>query len=162
SWKIVPALVCGNTVVFKPATLTPLSALNFVKSLEEAGRPPGVVKLVTGGGEEVGSALLVSDDVRVVSFTGSTDVGRTVSERTAPSFKKVHLEMGGKNVVMIMDDANLDLAVDGCVWGGFGTTGQRCTAASRVVVHEKVYRAFVDRFVARTKALKVGDGLDPQ
>src|SRR6202171_1919484 len=162
SWKIVPALVCGNTVVFKPATLSPLSALNFVEILEEAGVPPGVVNLVTGGGEAVGSALLVSDDVRVVSFTGSTDVGRMVSEKTAPSFKKVHLEMGGKNVVMIMDDANLDLAIDGCVWGGFGTTGQRCTAASRIVVHERVYRAFVDRFVARAKALKVGDGLDPK
>jgi aldehyde dehydrogenase (NAD+) len=161
SWKIVPALVCGNTVVFKPATLTPLSAINFVKILEEAGVPAGVVNLVTGGGEEVGSALLVSDDVRIVSFTGSTDVGRTVAVRTAPSFKKVHLEMGGKNVVMVLDDANLDLAIDGCIWGGFGTTGQRCTAASRVVVHEKVYRQFVDRFVARAKALRVGNGLDP-
>jgi alpha-ketoglutaric semialdehyde dehydrogenase len=161
SWKIIPALVCGNTVVFKPATLTPLSALNFVKILEEAGIPRGVVNLVTGGGGEVGNALLVSDDVRVVSFTGSTDVGRTVSEAAAPSFKKVHLEMGGKNVVMVMDDANVELAVDGCVWGGFGTTGQRCTAASRVVVHEKVYRPFLDAFVARTRALRVGDGLDP-
>jgi alpha-ketoglutaric semialdehyde dehydrogenase len=161
SWKIIPALVCGNTVVFKPATLTPLSALNFVRILEEAGVPPGVVNLVTGGGGEVGNALLVSDDVRIVSFTGSTDVGRTVSEKAAPAFKKVHLEMGGKNVVMIMDDANLELAVEGCLWGGFGTTGQRCTAASRVVVHEKVYQAFLDAFVARAKALRVGDGLDP-
>jgi aldehyde dehydrogenase (NAD+) len=99
--------------------------------------------------------------VRVVSFTGSTAVGRTVSERAAPDFKKVHLEMGGKNVVMIMDDADLELAVDGCVWGGFGTTGQRCTAASRVVVHQSVYRKFVDRFVARARALRIGDGLDP-
>src|SRR5215813_8234655 len=160
SWKITPALVCGNTVVFKPATLTPLSALHFVKILEEAGIPPGVVNLVTGGGSDVGNALLVNDDVRIVSFTGSTDVGRTVSEKAAPSFKKVHLEMGGKNVIIVMDDANLDLAVEGCVWGGFGTSGQRCTAASRVVVHEKVYRAFVDRFVARARALRVGDGLD--
>ena len=162
SWKIIPALVCGNTVVFKPATLTPLSALNFVKILEEVGVPPGVVNLVTGGGEEVGNALLVNDDIRVVSFTGSTDVGRTVSEKAAPSFKKVHLEMGGKNVIMVMDDANLELAVEGCLWGGFGTTGQRCTAASRVVVHEKVYRQFLDRFVARARALRVGDGLDPK
>jgi acyl-CoA reductase-like NAD-dependent aldehyde dehydrogenase len=161
SWKIIPALVCGNTVVFKPATLTPLSALNFVRILEEAGVPPGVVNLVTGGGGEVGNALLVSDDVRIVSFTGSTDVGRTVSEKAAPAFKKVHLEMGGKNVVMIMDDANLELAVEGCLWGGFGTTGQRCTAASRVVVHEQVYQAFLDAFVARANALRVGDGLDP-
>jgi len=162
SWKIIPALVCGNTVVFKPATLTPLSALNFVKILEEAGIPPGVVNLVTGGGGEVGNTLLVSDDVRIVSFTGSTDVGRTVSEQAAPSFKKVHLEMGGKNVIMVMDDANLDLAIEGCVWGGFGTSGQRCTAASRVVVHEKVYKTFLDRFVARVRALRVGDGLAPE
>ena len=162
SWKIIPALVCGNTVVFKPATLTPLSALNFVKILQEAGVPSGVINLVTGAGDEVGRALLASDAVRVVSFTGSTAVGKTVAEAAAPSFKKVHLEMGGKNVIMIMEDANLDLAVDGCLWGGFGTTGQRCTAASRVVVHEKVYRPFLDRFVARARALVVGDGLDPK
>jgi acyl-CoA reductase-like NAD-dependent aldehyde dehydrogenase len=162
SWKIIPALVCGNTVVFKPATLTPLSALNFVKILEEAGVPPGVVNLVTGGGDEVGSAMLTDGRVRVVSFTGSTEVGRMVSEKAAPSFKKVHLEMGGKNVIMVMDDANLELAVDGCLWGGFGTTGQRCTAASRVVVHEKVYKPFLDRFVSRASQLRVGDGLDPK
>jgi alpha-ketoglutaric semialdehyde dehydrogenase len=161
SWKIIPALVCGNTVVFKPATLTPLSAINFVKILEEAGIPRGVVNLVTGGGGEVGNALLISDTVRVVSFTGSTDVGRTVSEHAAPSFKKVHLEMGGKNVVMVMEDANLELAVEGCLWGGFGTTGQRCTAASRVVVHENVYEPFLEAFVARARDLRVGDGLRP-
>jgi len=160
SWKIIPALVCGNTVVFKPATLTPLSALNFVRILEEAGIPPGVVNLVTGGGADVGNALLVNDAVRIVSFTGSTEVGRTVSGQASPSFKKVHLEMGGKNVIMIMDDANLELAVEGCLWGGFGTSGQRCTAASRVVVHEKVYPQFLEQFVARAKALRVGDGLD--
>ena len=162
SWKTIPALVCGNTVVFKPATLTPLSAVNFVKILEEAGVPPGVVNLVMGGGDDVGNAMTTAADVRVVSFTGSTAVGRIVSERAAPSFKKVHLEMGGKNVILVMDDANLDLAVDGCLWGGFGTTGQRCTAASRVVVHEKVYREFLERFVARARSLRVGDGLDPE
>jgi aldehyde dehydrogenase (NAD+) len=162
SWKIIPALVCGNTVVFKPATLTPLSALNFVRILEEAGIPPGVVNLVTGGGADVGNALLVSDAVRIVSFTGSTEVGRTVSGQASPSFKKVHLEMGGKNVIMIMEDANLELAVEGCLWGGFGTSGQRCTAASRVVVHERVYRSFLEQFVARASALRVGDGLDPK
>jgi aldehyde dehydrogenase (NAD+) len=161
SWKIIPALVCGNTVVFKPATLTPLSAVNFVGVLEEAGLPRGVLNLVTGGGDDVGTAMVTHRDVRVVSFTGSTAVGRIVSEGAAPDFKKVHLEMGGKNVVMVMDDADLELAVDGCVWGGFGTTGQRCTAASRVVVHEAVYRKFVDRFVARAQALRVGDGLNP-
>ena len=161
SWKVVPALVCGNTVVLKPASLTPLSALNFVKILGEAGIPPGVVNLVTGPGAGAGEALLVSDQVRVVSFTGSTEVGRTVSQLAAPSFKKTHLEMGGKNVIMIMEDANIELAVEGCLWGGFGTSGQRCTAASRVVVHEKVYRSFLDRFVAGARGLRVGDGLDP-
>jgi aldehyde dehydrogenase (NAD+) len=160
SWKIIPALVCGNTVVFKPATLTPLSAVHFVKILEEAGVPPGVVNLVTGGGASVGETLLSHPDVRVVSFTGSTDVGRVVSQKTASSFKKVHLEMGGKNVIMIMEDANLELAVEGCLWGGFGTTGQRCTAASRVVVHHDVYATFLDQFVARARALRIGDGLN--
>jgi len=160
SWKIVPALVCGNTVVFKPSSNTPLSAVNFVKVLIEAGIPRGVVNMVTGDAD-VGTAMTTDPRVDVVSFTGSTAVGRIVNQAAAPTFKKVHLEMGGKNVVMIMDDADLELAVDGCLWGGFGTTGQRCTAASRVVVHEKVYRTFVDAFVARAKALVVGDGLDP-
>jgi alpha-ketoglutaric semialdehyde dehydrogenase len=115
--------------------------------------------MVTGDGTEVGTPLSTHDAVRVVSFTGSTHVGRIVNQAAAPGFKKVHLEMGGKNVIMIMDDANLELAVDGCLWGGFGTTGQRCTAASRVVVHEKVYQAFVEQFVTRAKSLVVGDGL---
>ena len=160
SWKITPALVCGNTVVFKPASQTPLSAVNFVKILEEAGIPRGVVNMVTGDGGEVGTPLTTSEVVRVVSFTGSTHVGRIVNQAAAPTFKKVHLEMGGKNVIMIMDDADLELAVDGCLWGGFGTSGQRCTAASRVVVHEKVHDRFVEQFVARAKSLVVGDGLD--
>jgi len=157
SWKIIPALVCGNTVVFKPSSLTPLSAVNFVKVLEEAGVPPGVVNMVTGG-PDVGEVMCKHDAVRVVSFTGSTAVGRIVNENAAPTFKKVHLEMGGKNIVMIMDDAQLELAVEGCVWGGFGTTGQRCTAASRVVVHERVYDEFLHEFSRRVKALRVGDG----
>jgi aldehyde dehydrogenase (NAD+) len=159
SWKIIPALVCGNTVVFKPASQTPLSAVNFVKVLEDAGIPRGVVNLVTGDGREVGTPLSTHPAVRVISFTGSTDVGRIVNQAAAPTFKKVHLEMGGKNVIMIMEDADLELAVDGCLWGGFGTTGQRCTAASRVVVHEKVHDRFVEQFVARARALVVGDGL---
>jgi aldehyde dehydrogenase (NAD+) len=159
SWKIIPALVCGNTVVFKPASQTPLSAVNFVKVLEDAGIPKGVVNMVTGDGDEVGTPLTTHESVRVVSFTGSTHVGRIVNQAAAPGFKKVHLEMGGKNVIMIMEDADLELAVDGCLWGGFGTTGQRCTAASRIVVHENVHDAFVSRFVARTKSLVVGDGL---
>ncbi|HVD93166.1 MAG TPA: aldehyde dehydrogenase family protein [Vicinamibacterales bacterium] len=162
SWKIIPALVCGNTVVFKPSSMTPLSALNFVNVLIDAGVPPGVVNMITGDGPEVGTPMTTDPAVRIVSFTGSTNVGRIVSQASAPTFKKVHLEMGGKNVIMIMDDADLELAVDGCLWGGFGTSGQRCTAASRVVVHEKLYGKFVDEFVARAKALVVGDGLDPK
>ena len=159
SWKIVPALVCGNTVVFKPASQTPLSAINFVKVLEDAGIPRGVVNMVTGDGGAVGTPLTTHESVRVVSFTGSTDVGRIVNQAAAPTFKKVHLEMGGKNVIIIMEDADLELAVDGCLWGGFGTTGQRCTAASRVVVHEKVYDRFASEFVERARSLVVGDGL---
>jgi aldehyde dehydrogenase (NAD+) len=159
SWKIIPALVCGNTVVFKPASQTPLSAINFVKVLEDAGIPRGVVNLVTGDGRQVGTPLSTHPSVRVISFTGSTEVGRIVNQAAAPTFKKVHLEMGGKNVIMVMEDADLELAVDGCLWGGFGTTGQRCTAASRVVVHERVHDAFVTQFVARARSLVVGDGL---
>ncbi len=162
SWKTMPALVLGNTVVIKPATDTPLSVVNMIKVLEEAGLPKGVVNMVTGGGAGVGAPLMKHPDVGVVSFTGSTTVGRLVSEACAPAFKHCHLEMGGKNIIMVMDDARLDLAVDGAVWGGFGTTGQRCTAASRVAVHKKVYAEFVERFAARTKALRVGNGLDPK
>jgi aldehyde dehydrogenase (NAD+) len=139
--------------------LTPLSAVNFVQVLEEAGVPKGVVNLVTGG-PDVGTLLSQHDDVRVVSFTGSTAVGRTVNQNAAGGFKKVHLEMGGKNIIMIMADADLELAVEGCVWGGFGTTGQRCTAASRVVVHEQVYDTFLEAFTRRVRALRVGNGLD--
>ncbi len=159
SWKIIPALVCGNTVVLKPSELTPLSSINFVKVLEEAGVPAGVVNLVTGG-PAVGEALTTHRDVAVVSFTGSTAVGKLVNQNAAPFFKKVHLEMGGKNAIMIMDDANLDLALEGALWGGFGTTGQRCTAASRVIVHEKVHDQFVAGFIKRASSLRVGDGLD--
>ena len=161
SWKILPALVCGNTVVFKPAEEAPASAVNFVQALGDAGLPPGVLNLVLGDGPGAGAPLLAHPDVSVISFTGSTETGRLVNQACAPTFKKVHLEMGGKNVILVMDDANLELAVDGALWGGFGTTGQRCTAASRVVVHEKVYRKFLDAFVARAKTLRVGDGLDP-
>ncbi len=161
SWKIMPALICGNAVVIKPATDTPLSTYNLVQTLAEAGVPRGVVNLVTGSGPEVGAALLSHDDVRVVSFTGSTEVGRKVAEACAGTFKHACLEMGGKNIIMVMEDANLDLAVDGAIWGGFGTTGQRCTASSRIAVHKDVYREFVEKYVARARALKVGNGLDP-
>src|SRR5260370_241241 len=160
SWKIMPALISGNTVVIKPAQDTPLSVYNLVQVLTEAGVPRGVVNLVSGSGSTVGSAITGNRDVPVVSFTGSTGVGRVISQACAPEFKHCSLEMGGKNIIIVMDDANLDLAVDGAVWGGFGTTGQRCTAASRVAVHKSVYKDFVDRFVERVKALKVGNGLD--
>ncbi len=161
SWKIMPALVCGNTVVIKPAEDTPLSSVNLIKVLEEAGIPRGVVNMVTGDGPGCGAPLVRHDGVSVVSFTGSTEVGRVVAEACAPTFKHLHLEMGGKNVLMVMEDGDIDLAVDGAVWGGFGTTGQRCTAASRVVVHKKVAREFTEKFVSRVRRLKVGDGLDP-
>lgn len=161
SWKIMPALICGNTVVVKPASDTPLSAYNLVQILSEAGVPRGVVNILTGSGWKMGSPLMKHPKVSVVSFTGSTEIGRNVSEACAPDFKHCQLEMGGKNIIVVMDDANLDLAVDGAIWGGFGTTGQRCTAASRVAVHKKVYKEFVERFAARAKALKVGDGIDP-
>jgi alpha-ketoglutaric semialdehyde dehydrogenase len=160
SWKILPALVCGNTVVFKPAEEAPHSAVNFVQALNDAGLPKGVLNLVLGDGPTTGAPLLAHPDVRVISFTGSTETGRLVNQACAPTFKKVHLEMGGKNVIIVMDDANLDLAVDGALWGGFGTTGQRCTAASRVVVHESVHKRFVEAFVARARQLRVGDGLE--
>jgi aldehyde dehydrogenase (NAD+) len=162
SWKMMPALILGNTVVIKPATDTPLSVVNLLRVLEQAGLPKGVVNMVSGSGSNVGSPLMSHPDVPIVSFTGSTEIGRKVSEACAPGFKHCHLEMGGKNVIMVMDDARLDLAVEGALWGGFGTTGQRCTAASRVVVHEKVYREFLGLFVAGAKGLRVGNGLDPR
>jgi acyl-CoA reductase-like NAD-dependent aldehyde dehydrogenase len=160
SWKMMPALISGNTVVLKPAEDTPLSSYHLVQVLSEAGLPEGVVNLVSGNGPDAGAPLAQNENVPVVSFTGSTAVGRVIAEVCAPTFKHCSLEMGGKNIILVMDDANLDLAVDGAVWGGFGTTGQRCTAASRVAVHKSVYNEFVSRFVDRVKSLKVGDGLD--
>jgi acyl-CoA reductase-like NAD-dependent aldehyde dehydrogenase len=160
SWKMVPALVAGNTVVIKPATDTPLSVYNYVKIMEEEGLPRGVVNIVTGSGSAVGVPLMSHKDVAVISFTGSTAVGRQVSQACASDFRGCHLEMGGKNCILIMDDADIDLAVEGAVWGAFGTTGQRCTASSRLIVHKAVIKEFTDRLVARAKALKVGNGLD--
>ncbi len=162
SWKIAPALVMGNTVVLKPAEDTPYSSYNFVQVLAEAGLPRGVVNIVNGTGPEAGAPLVHHPDTHLVSFTGSTEVGRIISEACAPTFKKCHLEMGGKNIIIVMDDANLDLALDGVLWGAFGTTGQRCTAASRIAVHKKVYGEFTAKLAERAKALRVGDGLDPK
>ncbi len=161
SWKTMPGLICGNTIVIKPAQDTPLSTHSMVQILTEAGLPRGVVNVVYGKGSVAGAPMVRHPDVKLVSFTGSGEVGRMVNEACAPSFKSCHLEMGGKNIILVMDDANLDLAVDGAVWGGFGTSGQRCTAASRVGVHKKIYKEFTEKFVARVKKLKVGEGLDP-
>jgi acyl-CoA reductase-like NAD-dependent aldehyde dehydrogenase len=160
SWKITPALVCGNTVVIKPAEDTPLSTYNLVQALGEAGLPRGVVNIVMGEGPSAGAPIASHPDVDLVSFTGSSEVGRIVSQACAPSFKKCTLEMGGKNIIVVMDDANIDIAVDGAVWGGFGTSGQRCTAASRVAVQKKVYGEFMRKFSERVQKLRVGDGLD--
>ncbi len=158
SWKIVPALVCGNTVVFKPAEDTPLLGERFVELLTEAGVPEGVVNVVHGFGEEVGVAIVEHPDVPVVSFTGSRETGVEVMRRAAPTLKHLHLELGGKNAIIVMDDADLDLAVEGIVWSAFGTSGQRCTAASRVVVHEAVYDELQRKLVAGAEFLRLGPG----
>jgi acyl-CoA reductase-like NAD-dependent aldehyde dehydrogenase len=160
AWKGMAALICGNTVVIKPASLTPLSVVMLAEVFEEAGLPAGVWNVVTGGGREVGEPMLKHPTIKVISFTGSTDVGRDINVACAPSFKRVHLEMGGKNCIMVMDDADVDLAVDGALWGAFGTTGQRCTASSRIIVHGRVYDQFVEKLSGRAKKLRVGNGLD--
>jgi aldehyde dehydrogenase (NAD+) len=160
SWKLIPALVCGNTVVIKPAEDTPLSTYNLVKSCEEAGIPPGVVNLVTGHGETVGAAITNHPALRLISFTGSTDTGRIVASACAERNAICSLEMGGKNAIIVMDDADIDLAVEGSVWGAFGTSGQRCTASSRIVVHKKVYKQFSRKLIKRAEALRVGNGAD--
>src|SRR5437763_9755321 len=160
SWKLFPALVCGNTCVIKPAEDTPLSTINLVQTLIDAGLPKGVVNIVTGFGPDAGAPLVNHPDVRAISFTGSSEVGRIVGEAAAKSFKPCSLEMGGKNAIIVLDDANIDLAIDGAVWGAFGTTGQRCTAASRMIVQKGAYDEFVSKFAQHAKSLKVGAGLD--
>ena len=160
SWKLFPALVSGNTCVIKPATDTPLSTYNLVQALVDAGLPPGVVNIVSGSGSTTGNALVEHPDVRAISFTGSSEVGSHVAQRAAATFKPVSLEMGGKNAQIVLDDANLELALDGALWGSFGTTGQRCTATSRILLQKGIAAEFTKRFVARTKALKIGNGLD--
>ncbi len=143
TWKIFPAILCGNTVVFKPASDTPATATTLVEILLEAGVPPGVVNIVHGGGREVGISLVEHPDVDLVSFTGSTEVGKKISEIASKTLKRVSLELGGKNAQIVMDDADLELALEGVLWGAFGTTGQRCTATSRLIVQEKVYDKFL-------------------
>jgi aldehyde dehydrogenase (NAD+) len=160
SWKLLPALVCGNTCVIKPAQDTPLSTFNLVRVLYDAGLPRGVVNIVTGFGSEVGTPLTEHADVKAISLTGSSAVGRIVGTTAAKSFKHCSLELGGKNPMIVLDDANLDLAIEGGLWGGFGTTGQRCTATSRIIVQKGIYADFIERYVERAKALKVGNGMD--
>jgi len=160
SWKMFPALVSGNTCVIKPATDTPISVYNLVQTLVDAGLPPGVVNIVSGSGSGAGSALVEHPDVRAISFTGSSEVGSHVAQRAAATFKPVSLEMGGKNAQIVLDDANLELALDGALWGSFGTTGQRCTATSRILLQKGIARKFTNEFVARARALKIGNGLD--
>ena len=160
AWKIFPALVCGNTVVFKPASYTPACASAFIKCFHDAGIPPGVLNMVHGSGTDVGEAIINHPDINGISFTGSSAIGKRIAAACAPRFIKHSLEMGGKNVIIVMDDADLDLAVDGCVWAGFGTTGQRCTAGSRVIVHKKIYDAFLKKFVHAVKKLRLGNGMD--
>lgn len=159
TWKIFPALLCGNTVVFKPASDTPATATSLVEILLEAGVPEGVVNIVHGGGGEVGTAIVGHGDVDLVSFTGSTAVGKKISEVAAATLKRVSLELGGKNAQIVMDDADLNLALEGVLWGAFGTTGQRCTATSRLILHEKIYDRFLDMLKSRVEKLRLGDGL---
>jgi alpha-ketoglutaric semialdehyde dehydrogenase len=160
SWKLIPALVCGNTVVLKSGEDVPLSSLNLVKACEKAGIPPGVVNLINGHGEDVGPVLVGHKDIRLISFTGSTATGKIIAEQCARDNKIVSLEMGGKNAIIVMDDADIDNAVEGSLWGAFGTSGQRCTASSRLVVHKKVYKKFAAALVEKAKRLRVGNGLD--
>lgn len=159
-WKMSAALICGNTIILKPSTDTPGCAVKLMEILTEAGVPSGVVNLVTGPGSAAGTALVKHKDVDCISFTGSRDVGLFITQNSG--LKKVGLELGGKNGIIIMDDANLDLAIDGVIWGAFGTTGQRCTAASRVIVHKKVKDKFEKLLLKKVKRLKLGSGLNPK
>jgi len=160
SWKIMPALVTGNTVVFKPSQYSPKSAYNLIKTLEEAGIPPGVVNLVFGEGAEAGSGIIEHPAVSLISFTGSNAVGKQIAMQCAELGKPVSLEMGGKNAITVLDDADVALAIDGAIWSAFGTTGQRCTAASRIIVQSGVYDEVASKLVERTKAMRLGSGLD--
>lgn len=160
TWKSFPAIVAGNAVIWKPATETPIMAYELAKIFEEAGLPKGVINVVFGAGSEVGDAMVHHDDIRVISFTGSNDTGRNIAGECGKQLKKVSLEMGGKNAVIVMDDADVDLAVEGILWSAFGTSGQRCTACSRVIVHEAVKETLEERLLAAMEKLTIGNGLD--
>jgi len=162
TWKIAPAIVAGCTSVFKPAEDTPLLATLLVQALEEVGLPPGVLNLVHGYGEEAGAPIVEHPDVRAVSFTGSLEVGRRINERCGALMKRCSLELGSKNVMIVMPDADMDLAVEAASWGAFATSGQRCTATSRLVVHDAAREEFTRRMLERVEGMKVGSGLDPE
>jgi aldehyde dehydrogenase (NAD+) len=162
TWKIFPALVAGNTIVFKPSEEAPEMAWHLAQLLAEAGLPPGVLNVVFGDGPKAGSALVLHPDINVVSFTGSNGVGTAIAVECAKLGKRCSLEMGGKNAITVLEDADLELAADAIAWAAFGTTGQRCTAASRVIVHEKVHDELLRRVIERAKKLRLGDGLDEQ
>ena len=161
SWKLMPALVAGNTAVFKPAGDTPEMAWHFARIFEEAGLPPGVLNLVFGSGSKVGDPMVAHPGIQVISFTGSTDVGLAIAGKGGGMGKRISLEMGGKNAILVMEDADLDLAAQAIAWSAFGTTGQRCTACSRVLVHQRAHDALLERVAARAQGLRLGDGLDP-
>ena len=158
AWKLMPALICGNTVVLKPASDTPLCAIKFVEILEKAGIPPGVINLVTGSGEQAGLPIVRHKSVRCISFTGSRETGLQITREAG--IKKVGLELGGKNGIIVLEDADLNLAIDGVIWGGYGTTGQRCTAASRVIVQQSIKEKFEAALKGRVSKLRLGSGLD--
>ena len=160
-WKLGPALVSGNTIVYKPASLTPLCAVTLVEILAEAGLPPGVLNMVTGPSARVGTSIVEHPHIKAVSFTGSVASGRDVYTRASALLKRVGLEMGGKNPQIVLDDADLSLAVEGVLFGAFGTAGQRCTATSRLILHEKIYDDVLQGLISRTRSLKIGDPLDP-
>ena len=159
TWKMFPAILSGNTCVFKPATDTPKTAAMLVELMMDAGLPEGVVNIVHGGGSEVGNAIVAHPDVDLISFTGSTGVGKQITKDAADTLKRVSLELGGKNAQIVLADADLDLALEAVLWGAFGTTGQRCTATSRLILEEKIYDKFMSMLVDRTNKLKLGDGL---
>src|SRR5688500_4841823 len=157
-WKMMPALVTGNVVIFKPASDTPHCATLLVELMAEAGFPAGVVNLITGTGAEVGDAIVENPDIGVISFTGSSATGRAIATKAGQRLKRVSLELGGKNGVVVLRDADLDLATDGILWSAFGTTGQRCTAASRLIVERSVLEALLERLETRTRMLRLGPG----
>ena len=162
AWKIAPALICGNTLVFKPASSTPLAATMLVKLFEDAGLPPGVLNLITGPGALVGNTLVAHPLVKGISFTGSTVIGSNIYTDGAKTLKKVQCEMGGKNAVIVLSDADMDKTLGGIVQGAFGSTGQRCTATSRAIVEDSIYEPFMEQLISRTRNLKLGDGMDPE